>query len=343
MLINNKTVVEDWTSHNRSEKSNVVHLIKDEPYNIKIEYFRDSSRAELSVQWELLNVDNFKRAVDIAKNSDVVIFVGGITPQLEGEEMQVDLPGFKGGDRTTLDLPKVQEDLLKLLYKTGKPIVLVLTSGSALSVNWENENLPAILQLWYPGEEGGTALADVLFGDYNPAGRLPLTFYKSVDQLPPFEDYNMKGRTYRYFEGKPLYTFGYGLSYTKFEYSNPVLPDKITAGNEISLSVDVQNTGKVAGDEVIQLYVTIPKSFSKTPIRSLEGFKRIHLLPGEKKTVEFKLKPKQLSIITEDVKYIVQPGIYEISVGGSQPGVKAETTGFVTTKVEVSGKPFVVE
>ena len=343
LLIDNKIVVEDWTKHNRSEKSNIIALKKGRPYNIKIEYFRDSSRAELSVQWELLDVDNSKNAVILAKGSDVVIFVGGITPQLEGEEMRVDLPGFKGGDRTTLDLPKVQENLLKLLFKTGKPIVLVLTSGSALSVNWENENLAAIVQLWYPGEEGGTALADVLFGDYNPAGRLPVTFYKSVDQIPPFEDYNMKGRTYRYFEGEPLYSFGYGLSYTKFEYNNLTVPSKIKTGGEINVSVDVQNAGKVAGDEVVELYVKIPSSSIKTPIHSLQGFKRIYLQPGEKKTVNFNLKPKQLSVITEDIKYIVEPGVYEISVGGSQPGIKVETTGYVTSKVEISGQPFIAE
>jgi beta-glucosidase len=207
------------------------------------------------VQWKLLNSDHARKAVELAKSSDLVIFVGGITPQLEGEEMQVNYEGFKGGDRTNLNLPVVQENLLKELQATRTPVVLVLTSGSALAVNWEKENLPAILQLWYPGEEGGTALADVLFGDYNPAGRLPVTFYKSVDQLPPFEDYSMKGRTYRYFDGEPLFPFGYGMSYTKFSYHNLVVPSETMTGDSTTISVEVQNTGTLPGDEVVELLI----------------------------------------------------------------------------------------
>jgi beta-glucosidase len=344
LIINNQTIIEDWNDHSYSIKSNTVHLEKNEPYDICVEYFKKSTwRGQLFLEWQKLNVDYMQEAIDVAKNSDAIIFVGGITAQLEGEEMRVDYEGFRGGDRTSLDLPKVQENLLKLLKLTGKPIILVLTSGSALSVNWEKENLAAIIQLWYPGQEGGTALADVLFGDYNPAGRLPVTFYKSVDQLPPFEDYNMKGRTYRYFEGEPLFPFGYGLSYTKFEYSNMTIPNNIKTGDEIKISVEVKNTGKVTGDEVVQVYVKTPECLTKTPIHSLQGFKRIHLNTGEKQIVEFTLKPKQIAAIGEDVQYIVEPGTYEISVGGTQPGTKAETTGYVSSKVEVTGDPFVVE
>ncbi len=351
LYIDNKIIDEDWVEHKEvTTKSNNVHLEEGKSYNIRIEYLRSNSdktiRPLLSVQWEVTDVDNFKNAVELAKNSDIIIFIGGITSQLEGEEMKVEYEGFKGGDRTNINLPKVQEKLLKALYSTGKPVVLVLTSGSALAVNWENENIPAIVQLWYPGEEGGTALANVLFGDYNPAGRLPVTFYKSVDQLPPFQDYNMKGRTYRYFEGEPLFPFGYGLSYTKFQYDNLMVSDKINTGDSITVSAEVQNIGKLAGDEVVQLYVKDIKSSELVSIHSLEGFKRIHLEPGEKQTVKFELLPKQLSVIkvkrNDDVDYVVEPGEFEISVGGIQPSTSAPTTGFITKQISVKGEPFTV-
>ncbi len=350
LYINNKLLVDDWSEHDLTTKSNTIRLEKGKSYNFKLEYFHKSGWPQLEVQWQLLNVDDFKKAVDLAKSSDVIIFVGGITSQLEGEEMRINLDGFKGGDRTNLKLPEVQEHLLKVLKSTRKPIVLVLTSGSALAVNWEEENLPAIVQLWYPGEEGGTALADVLFGNYNPAGRLPVTFYKSVNQLPPFKDYNMKGRTYRYFKGEPLYPFGYGLSYTNFKYNNLNIPDNIKTGEDINVSIEVQNTGKVMGDEVVQLYLTQPHIDSITvPIHSLEGFIRINLKPNEKKIVEFKLNPKQLAEIvskddgSRDVNYIVEPGNYKISVGGEQPGTKSPTTESITKEIKVIGKPFIVE
>jgi beta-glucosidase len=197
LFIDDKVIVEDSAVHDLVTKRGHVHLEMGKSYKLRMEFVRAAPWPQLSVRWELLGVDHIKKAIDLAARSDAVIFVGGITAQLEGEEMRVDYEGFKGGDRTDLNLPRVQENLLKSIASTGRPIVLVLTSGSALAVNWEKEHVPAILQLWYPGEEGGTALADVLFGDYDPAGRLPVTFYKSVDQLPPFEDYNMTGRTYR--------------------------------------------------------------------------------------------------------------------------------------------------
>jgi beta-glucosidase len=290
-----------------------------------------------------LNSDHARKAVELAKSSDLVIFVGGITPQLEGEEMQVNYEGFKGGDRTNLNLPVVQENLLKELQATRTPVVLVLTSGSALAVNWEKENLPAIVQLWYPGEEGGTALADVLFGEYNPAGRLPVTFYESVDQLPPFEDYNMKGRTYRYFDGEPLFPFGYGLSYTKFSYHNLVVPSETMTGDSTTISVEVQNTGTLPGDEVVELYVKNLSATVSVPIHSLQGFRRIHLDAGQKRTVEFTLMPKQLAVINADTKREVDAGDFEIAVGGIQPGTKSPTTEVVAQKMKIVGKPFVIE
>ena len=175
--------------------------------------------------------------------------------------MEVAVPGFKGGDRTSLDLPKEEEDLLEAVKTTGKPLVVVLMNGSALSVNWANENANAILDAWYSGEEGGTAIAQTLAGVNNPAGRLPVTFYKGVEQLPPFEDYSMKNRTYRYFEGQPLYPFGYGLSYSKFEYSNLKLSaTTLNAGDPLTVDADVKNASERDGDEVVQLYLSFPKS-----------------------------------------------------------------------------------
>ena len=343
LYIDDKLFLEDWTSHELAAKSNHVRLEKGKIYSFKLEYFQNSRRPQLIVQWELLNIDHFKKAVELAKSSDVAVFVGGITSQLEGEQMRVDYDGFKGGDRTNLDLPKAQVDLLKLLYATGTPIILVLTSGSALSTNWEKENIPAIVQLWYPGQGGGTALADVLFGDYNPAGRLPITIYKSVDQLPPFEDYNMHGRTYRYFEGEPLYSFGYGLSYTKFEYSNLVIPNESKTNDSITISVEVRNTGKIGGDEVAQLYVKNLTAAAPVAIHSLQGFKRIHLAPGEKRSVQFHLLPKQFAVINENLKFVVKPGSFEISVGGLQPGFTSSTTDCQNKKINVVGNLFVVE
>src|SRR6185436_13251322 len=200
-------------------------------------------------------------AVTAAKKADAVIAVVGITSQLEGEEMKVEVPGFKGGDRTSLDLPKEEEDLLKALSATGKPLVVVLMNGSALAVNWANDHANAIFDAWYSGEEGGAAIAQTLAGANNPAGRLPVTFYTGVEQLPPFSDYAMKNRTYRYFGGKPLYPFGYGLSYSKFEYSNLKLSSNdLTAGDSLTADVDVKNTSGPDGDEVVQLYITFPKA-----------------------------------------------------------------------------------
>ena len=199
------------------------------------------------------------------------------------------------------------------------------------------------MQLWYPGQEGGTALADVLFGDYNPAGRLPVTFYKSIDQLPSFQNYNMKGRTYRYFEDEPLYAFGYGLSYTKFNYTGLTVSEKAKAGDDVDVSVKVKNTGAVAGDEVVQLYVKDKEASVPVPIRTLQGLKRIHLEPGEEEDVIFTLTPKNMSLVTDEGKRLVEPGTFEISVGGALPGTEPATTAVVAQNLQVEGEPFSVE
>ena len=256
-------------------------------------------------------------AVAIAKQADVTIAIVGLTPYMEGEESSFSSPGFFGGDRVDLDLPKTQQNMLEALSATGKPLIVVLTSGSALAVTWAQAHANAIVQAWYPGEEGGTAVAQVLAGDYNPAGRLPLTFYKSVSQLPPFSSYAMNGRTYRYFQGTPLYPFGYGLSYTKFAYSNlrassPQVDDGVT------ISVDVKNSGAVAGDEVVQLYLS-HRDAAGAPIRALAGLQRVHFEPGKQSTVTFKPTEREWSVVDSAGARKLVPGNVEVWVGGGQP------------------------
>jgi beta-glucosidase len=242
--------------------------------------------------------------------------------------MSVSVPGFKGGDKTDLDLPAEQQNLLRALKETGKPVVLVLTSGSALAVNWENDNIPAILQAWYPGEEGGNAVADVILGSYNPAGRLPVTFYKSIADLPPFEEYSMNGRTYRYFGGTPLYPFGYGLSYTTFEYSGLSLSKSVIGeGDSIQVAVNVKNTGRYDGDEVVQLYVKILTSREPQPLKSLKGFRRVAIKRGETRAVAILLKASDLKYYNEAKDgFVVEPGKYEIQVGASSQDIRVKGT-----------------
>jgi beta-glucosidase len=268
-----------------------------------------------------------KEALDLASGSDVVIFVGGISPNLEGEEMKVEIKGFSGGDRTSLDIPDNQTELLKKLYKTGKPVILVLTGGSASSFIWAKDNLPAILDVWYPGEEGGNALADVLFGDYNPAGRLPVTFYESVNDLPAFEDYSMKGRTYRYFNGDPLFPFGYGLSYTSFSYSGLSLAKTtVSPSDTVIISLKLKNIGNYDGDEVVQVYSRRPANGNLQPIKSLVAFQRIETKKGEGQTVSIPLAVKELrqwDYSRND--YSVVPGMYDILVGASSADIRLQT------------------
>jgi beta-glucosidase len=262
-------------------------------------------------------------AVEAAKKANVVIMCMGITPRLEGEEMKVNVDGFKGGDRTRIDLPDIQQELIKEIYALGKPVVLVLLNGSALAINWEKDNIPAIVETWYGGQAAGQALADVLFGDYNPGGRLPVTFYKSVNDLPDFSDYKMDNRTYRYFKGQPLFPFGYGLSYTTFSYRKLILAKTSIAGDTVNVIINVKNTGKIAGDEVVQLYLSNLSSAVPVPIRALKAFKRVYLMPGEVKTIKFSIAPEAFSVIDEQNKRVIKQGIFEVTVGGRQPEAKA--------------------
>jgi beta-glucosidase len=301
-----------------------THLEAGKAYELEVEYQKTANAApHLKLMWGKMDRGVDPAVVAAAQNADVVVAVVGITSELEGEEMNVNEPGFKGGDRTSLDLPEPEEKLLEALSATGKPLVVVLTNGSALGVNWANAHANAILDAWYPGEEGGTAVAQTLSGKNNPAGRLPVTFYKDVSQLPPFEDYAMKGRTYRYFAGTPLYPFGYGLSYTKFAYSKLTLPSAaVEAGKPVVVEATVTNTGTRAGDEVAQLYLSFP-AVPGAPLRALRGFERVHLELGASQTVRFELEPRDLSMVTEAGEPIVAEGAYTVSVGGGQPDTGA--------------------
>jgi beta-glucosidase len=265
-----------------------------------------------------------EEAVQAARDSEVAVMVMGLSQQLEGEQGQQEgnPPGITSmGDRITLNLPAAQEDLIKAVFNTGKPVILVLMGGSAVAVNWADENLPAILEAWYPGQAGGTAIAEALFGLTNPGGRLPVTFYRSASDLPAFENYDMENRTYRYFKGDPLYPFGYGLSYTTFAYRNlEISPAEIKSGESVSVQAEVENTGSVAGDEVVQLYLTDVEASQPVPKLQLQGFTRVRLTPGEKQTVRFTLTPAQMSFTGEDGHWILEPGEFRVWVGGGQPG-----------------------
>jgi len=346
VFIDGQLHVEDVANRRTKTVTKEISLEAGRVYDIRFEYSENANHyAAAKLIWappsgaRILHDD----AVSKARQADVIVMVLGIAPSVEGEEMEVKLEGFRGGDRTDISLPKVQEELLKEVHALGKPVVVVLLNGSALAVNWANDQVPAILEAWYPGQEGGTAIADVLFGDYNPGGRLPVTFYKSVAQLPPFEDYRMQGRTYRYFKGEPLYPFGFGLSYTKFKYDNLKLSaNKVKAGEELRITAEVRNVGEQAGDEVVQLYLTNVAATVPVPIRSLAGVKRVFLKPGEKQSVSFVLTGEQMSIIDDSGKRLIEPGEFLIGIGGKQPGFTkrqdAQTTGVITARFDVTGK-----
>jgi beta-glucosidase len=299
-----------------------AHFDNSQPHDFMLEYAHDAPHfaAGITLAWQPPAQVLRQEAVEAAQKADTVVVFVGLSPNLEGEEMPIQVPGFSGGDRTSIDLPSAQQQLLEALAATGKPLVVVLMSGSAVAVNWAQEHAAAVLEVWYPGEEGGTAIAETLAGTNNPSGRLPVTFYASVDQLPRFEDYSMQNRTYRYFQGKPLYGFGYGLSYSTFEYSNLKLtPAQLKAGSPLTVQVDVRNTSKVAGDEVAELYLKFP-SLPGAPLRALRGFARVHLLPGQMRPVSFTLQPRDLSMVNEQGEHVVAAGDYTVFVGGSQPG-----------------------
>jgi beta-glucosidase len=298
-------------------------MVKGQKVELSLNYGSIAGAPQAQLIWTKVNDAPSPEAVTAAKNADIVIAVVGITSRLEGEEMPVTLPGFQGGDRTSIDLPEPEEALVEAVAATGKPLVVVLMNGSALGVNWISDHANAVLDAWYPGEEGGAAVAETLSGKNNPAGRLPVTFYKDVSQLPHFEDYGMANRTYRYFKGKPLFPFGYGLSYTTFRYSDLSIPAQaVAAGQPVDADVTVTNTGKVAGDEAVQVYLRFP-DLKGAPQIALRGFQRIHLEPGASQKVHFELKDRDLGMVTEEGNPIVAAGDYTISVGGGQPDTGA--------------------
>ena len=339
IFLDGKPLVSFHATHEPTKTVKPVKLSAGRRYRIRIDYTHGAREAFMQLLWGRPGLDLASDALKAAREADAVVMVLGLSPRLEGEEMDVKVPGFKGGDRTDINLPAPQQRLLEQVMALGKPTTLVLLNGSALGVTWADEHVPAILEAWYPGQAAGTAVAAALFGDVNPGGRLPVTFYRSIDQLPAFAEYKMAGRTYRYFKGLPLYPFGHGLSYTQFGYANLSVPSVARAGEDVSVSVDVTNTGKVAGDEVVQAYVSHPGSQASAPIRALAGFQRVTLTPGETRKVSFKLLARQLALTGADGKPAPAPGPVTITVGGKQPGmtgtVDASATQAVAGTVEI--------
>jgi beta-glucosidase len=335
--------VENSAFHNETP----VELKAGEKYRIEVIYKNFSGDADIKLLWSRPRLNLVEKAVAAARDADATILVLGLSQRLEGEEMPIKIDGFSGGDRTDLDLPAMQEQLLDAVVATGKPVIVVLASGGALSVNKAQEKAAAIILAGYGGQQGGNAVADVIFGDYNPAGRLPVTYYKTIDQIPAFENYDMKGKTYRFFTREPLYPFGYGLSYTTFAYSNLSIPDKEVAGQPVRIKVVVANSGKTAGEEVVELYLTDEKASTPRPVRQLEGFRRIMLQPGESREVEFSLTPRQFSVINNKDERVIEPGYFTISVGGKQPGFKGyldpKSTQVVTGRLNLTGKPVLLK
>ena len=318
LFVGDEKVAEIWDNEYGGAQTYVLKAEAGKKYPLRIEYMQKIGSADLNFSVGQRTKVDFAATAAKVKDCDVIIYVGGISPRLEGEEMPVDAPGFKKGDRLDIEIPAVQREMVKALEATGKPVIYVVCTGSALALTWENDHLDAILNAWYGGQEGGQAVADILFGDYNPGGRLPVTFYKSASQLPDFEDYNMKGRTYRYFTGEPLYPFGYGLSYSTFEYGKPTLSaEEITAGESITISFPIMNTGKRDGDEVAQVYVKNPND-KLAPLKSLAGFKRVHIRAGESETVSFELPASAFYSFNDDTQEMeVRAGQYEIYYGKS--------------------------
>lgn len=318
-LVDGKEVINAWTRNRWGARTYKLKAEQGKTYRLVVEYYQGDGKAHVRLRTGQFVKSDMKALANRLKNVDAIVYVGGISPQLEGEEMRVDYPGFNGGDRTTIALPAVQTELLKALKTTGKPVVFVMMTGSAVAIPWEADNIPAIVNAWYAGQDAGTAIADVLFGDYNPAGRLPVTFYSSDSDLPDFEDYSMKGRTYRYFKGKPLYGFGHGLSYTSFRYSGLQVAPPDGAGQSIAVSVQVTNAGKLDGEEVVQLYLSGQGSGDRTPIYSLKGFQRIFIKKGETQTVRFRLTPADLATLDDYGQPLPLSGKLTLYVGGSQP------------------------
>lgn len=330
-LVDGKEVINAWSRNRWGARTYQLQTEKGKTYRLVLEYYQGEGKGAVQLRAGHFVRTDFKALAGRIKDADAIIYVGGISPQLEGEEMRVDYPGFNGGDRTSILLPAVQTALMKSLVETKVPVVFVMMTGSAIATPWESANVPAIINAWYGGQSAGTAIADVLFGDYNPSGRLPLTFYASDQDLPDFNSYEMKGRTYRYFKGKPLYGFGHGLSYTQYQYDQMEMETVPGKKNHYTVSVKVSNTGEMDGEEVVQLYVS--QAGHKTGLqRSLRGFQRIFLKAGETKTVSFIFSPVDLSIMDDKGQPELLKGNVKVSVGGAQPGDKEKKQNTVIEK-----------
>ena len=342
LKVNGDTLLSFRGEHHGFHKEVPIELREGEKYRIELFYRNYSGDADMKLLWAMPRENLVENAVAKASVADAVILVLGLSQRLEGEEMGIRIEGFEGGDRTSLNLPAIQEELLSAMINTGKPVIVVLMNGGPVASQQAHEKAAAVLLAGYSGVEGGSAVADVIFGDYNPAGRLPVTYYSSVDQLPPFDDYDMANRTYRYFTGTPLYPFGYGLSYTTFSYADLTLSEKIAVGNDVRVTVRVTNTGKMAGDEVVQLYITDEKASTPRPLRQLEGFKRIHLNAGESRIVEFILKAEQFSMINKSDVRVIEPGWFTVTAGGKQPGLTEASdlrfTQVLSSRIRLTGK-----
>jgi beta-glucosidase len=335
LFLEDREVLGGWEANERVRSSSVsVDLQAGRAYELRLEYFEDIRDAEVRLAWRRPGAQPpFEEALAMARAADVVVFVGGLTGDVEGEEMKVSYPGFAGGDRTDLRLPASQRRLLEALHATGKPVVLVLTTGSALAVDWAQAKLPAIVLAWYPGQRGGSAVADVLFGEVSPSGRLPVTFYRENEKLPAFDDYSMQGRTYRYFAGKPLYPFGHGLSYSRFAYSGLRLDRaSVAADGTVRASLLIKNVGERAADEIVQLYVRALDPQQPRARKDLRGIERVSLAPGESRRIEFAVRPATdlLRYDSAAAKYVVDPGRYAMEVGASSADIRQRTSFTVT-------------
>ncbi|MCH7401868.1 glycoside hydrolase family 3 C-terminal domain-containing protein [Belliella kenyensis] len=306
-----------------------IWLEKGQTYSFRVDAGETYADAMVQLVWAEPKPDLEKEAIEVAKDADVIVMFMGLTPRMEGEEMDIQVDGFRGGDRTKLGLPETQLKLIKSMHALGKPVVLVLLNGSAIAVNWENEHIPAILEAWYPGQAGGAAIADILFGDYNPSGKLPITFYKSEKDLPDFTDYTMSNQTYRFFKGEALYPFGHGLSYTSFDFADLKTNSKVKVGQSLDLEVTLHNTGEKDGEEVIQVYVSDQNRKSDDPIKNLVAYQKVSLKSGDKKTVKLKIDKSAFQTFDKDFNYVNLPGEFEISIGNSS------TTDNLRTSIKI--------
>ncbi|TDO22703.1 glycoside hydrolase family 3 C-terminal domain-containing protein [Pedobacter duraquae] len=332
LKINGKEVLNAWSRNRWGSQQYKLITDPGKSYELVLEYWQGDGKANVRLSAGRYEKTDIVALQDKVKDADAIVYVGGISPQLEGEEMKVNYPGFNGGDRTSIMLPQAQTELMKGLQATGKKVIFVMMTGSAIAIPWEAKHIPAIINAWYGGQAAGAAVADVLFGDYNPAGRLPVTFYGSDQDLPDFSDYSMTNRTYRYFSGKPLYGFGYGLSYTRFKYDQLSLPASVKRGTSLRVRITVSNTGAVAGEEVVQLYLSHPGSKTKSPIKALKGFERIALRAGERRVLTFTLSKEDMSTINANGGMQQLSGKIMLSIGGSQPDELNVTSGNIVKK-----------